>query len=382
MPKDSCVDHLRRGDFIILRQHMIDLVGGDHCAASVLAYFEHATNGEMDRFDRQGAIGIPWVTATMPSIVEGTVRLYSLRSLQDRTLWMESIEFLQVDQEAPGKVKRYLLNVDFINTCIQQRRVFHYMTTIGKIADDAISKSADGFADGFADGRGGIKILGTENIEERIKPSVGSKDIESQPQTPEFPGATLDDEDSGAEPRKPFKRQWSRKKEPKPMSYTEAALKRMRGADVTGAPPRPEIPVPTTSAQNPPVILPVPGVIVAEWNKLVPSCPSTWSDSQDTPLLRKAMADVQFLDGYRDIFAKAELINQNSDRGPWLTLQSLLSNSKNGQPHWYRIYSGQYAGMMKPQAKRGGTPDYVEKLIAEREARRAKKRTEGTDAGN
>ena len=151
---------------------------------------------------------------------------------------------------------------------------------------------------------------------------------------------------------------------------------------MTGAPPRPEIPVPTTSAQNPPVRLPGPGVIVAEWNKLVPSCPSTWSDSQDTPLLRKAMADVQFLDGYRDIFAKAELINQNSDRGPWLTLQSLLSNSKNGQPHWYRIYSGQYAGMMKPQAKRGGTPDYVEKLIAEREARRAKKRTEGTDAGN
>lgn len=220
----------------------------------------------------------------------------------------------------------------------------------------------------------------TTSVKETTIPPVVPQ--ESQPPTPEDSGATLDDEDSGAEPRKPFKRQWSRKKEPKPMSYTETALKRMRGTDVTGAPPRPEIPVPTTSAQNPPVILPVPGVIVAEWNKLVPSCPATWSDSQDTPLLRKAMADVQFLDSYRDIFAKAELINQNSDRGPWLTLQSLLSNSKNGQPHWYRIYSGQYAGMMKPQAKRGGTPDYVEKLIAEREARRAKKRTEGTDAGN
>jgi hypothetical protein len=165
----------------------------------------------------------------------------------------------------------------------------------------------------------------------------------------------LDEEDSGAEPRKPFKRQWSRKKEPKPMSYTEAALKRMRGTDVTGAPPRPEIPVPAAAAQNPPVILPVPGVIVAEWNKLVPSCPATWSDSQDGHLMRKAMADVQFLDSYRDLFAKAEIINQNSDRGPWLTLQAMLSNAKNGQPHWYRIYSGQYAGMMKPTTNRYGS---------------------------
>jgi hypothetical protein len=166
--------------------------------------------------------------------------------------------------------------------------------------------------------------------------------------------------------------------------YTESHSPRPKAEllEPPGAPPRPEIPVPTTSAQNPPVILPVPGVIVAEWNKLVPSCPAIWSDSQDGHLLRKAMADVQFLDSYRDLFAKAEIINQNSDRGPWLTLQAMLSNAKNGQPHWYRIYSGQYAGMMKPQAKRGGTPDYVEKLIAEREARRAKKRTEGTDAGN
>jgi hypothetical protein len=113
--------------------------------------------------------------------------------------------------------------------------------------------------------------------------------------------------------------------------------------------------VPVAAAQNPPVILPVPGVIVAEWNKLVPSCPATWSDSQDGHLMRKAMADVQFLDSYRDLFAKAEIINQNSDRGPWLTLQAMLSNAKNGQPHWYRIYSGQYAGMMKPTTNRYGS---------------------------
>ncbi len=127
MPKDSCIDHQRRGDLIVLRRHMVDLFGGDHCAAVVLAYFEYATNGELDRFERSGDVGEPWVTATMPSIYQETTGLFSIRTLQTRIDWLQSIGFLTVDQQN-GKANRYLLNIDLVNECIDRRRVLAFST--------------------------------------------------------------------------------------------------------------------------------------------------------------------------------------------------------------------------------------------------------------
>lgn len=123
MPKDSCINHPSRGDFIILRRHMVDLCRGDHCAAAVLAYFEHHTNVELDRFSKAGVERPPWVwvTATLKSIAEGTVGLYSERRIRDRIDWLESIGILRVVRR-DGGANSYLLNFDLINEHIKTEK--------------------------------------------------------------------------------------------------------------------------------------------------------------------------------------------------------------------------------------------------------------------
>ena len=226
-------------------------------------------------------------------------------------------------------------------------------------------------ADGFADGRGGIKILGTENIEERIKPSVGSKDFESQPQTPEDPGATLDEEDSGAEPRKPFKRQWSRKKEPKPMSYTEAALKRMRGTDVTGAPPRPEIPVPVAATPVTPAI-----DFPSRWNELVPARPTVWNPARDSWRGAGVFSDPEFAAKFDDLCRTCQKFITAKPDADWVHFRWMIG-SKDGHPNWHRVDSDEFhisekrhGSGMTAEEKGQMTRDLAKQMEEENEARK------------
>jgi phage replication O-like protein O len=114
---------------------------------------------------------------------------------------------------------------------------------------------------------------------------------------------------------------------------------------------------------------------VSDWNRLVPSRPALlWDDQIDGPLLRKAASNPSFSENIEVIFAKAELINCaaiDSSERPWLTFQTLLSNSKNGQPHWHRVNTGQYDGMLKPKSNVGksGAPDWVHKALESKRQR-------------
>ena len=393
--------------FTMLREELLRFFDWNHCAAYIAHKLETDTSHRLDDMEKRGVSeGLLWVEISEEFLRTDMLNAFSIRTIRDTLSQMEEKGVIVRSKGRIGKISSILYNYGAVDLCVtsgisMSKLPKHDPGKIAGVDNPEVNpgSTTGNFAGTLAGVDGGIKNVGKEEEEKEEEPPVVPQ--ESQPQNPEDPppptieeivseqkflrelSATLDEEDSGAEPRKPFKRQWGRKqKKPEDPNSQSARLHRMPSALIPShepktASPHPEIPVPVAPNQNPPVILPVPGVIVAEWNNLVPSCPAKWSDTQDGHLLRKAMADVQFLDSYRDLFAKAELINQNSDRGPWLTLQAMLSNAKNGQPHWYRIYSGQYAGMMKPQTKRGKEPDFVARRVKEREERHARENAVG-----
>jgi hypothetical protein len=114
VPKDSCIRH-KRGYYLELRRDYVDLFEGDHCAALLMGFFEFATNGEIARLERTGDFaGEPWIRASMHSIVDETLGLYSIRSIQDRMDFLETVGILTVEEKS-GRVRRYLLNQKFVN---------------------------------------------------------------------------------------------------------------------------------------------------------------------------------------------------------------------------------------------------------------------------
>ncbi len=375
MPKDSCIDHHKRGDFIILRRHMVDIFEGDHCAAVVIAYFEYATSGELDRFSRQGVTGIPWVTATMTSIYEETTGLYSIRRLQERIAWLVSLGFIQEDQDSRGKVKRYLLDVEFTNDCILKKRSFSYSGFIGHLSDGPSDKLNDGSSDEASDEEGGIKSLGVTNLEGRIKPSVGSKDSESQPQTPEDPGATLDTEDLLRFLPGKFKRLKGGRSVPKDLlRFRLEALQGISTEEVyrafdsfskqdfwekfdarhrvnaffvylqkrEGEPepkptsPRPEIPVPVAAAPVAPAI-----DFPDRWNELVPARPTVWNQARDSWRGVRVFSDPEFAAKFDDLCRTCQKFIAAKPDADWVHFRWMIG-SKDGHPNWHRVDSEEF----------------------------------------
>jgi hypothetical protein len=125
MPKTTLIKHPESQYYLTLRRHIIEMFSGDHCAAALFSFFEFATNGELARMERSNQAGDPWITATMPSIFNDTVGLYSVRRLQERIAWMAKLGFV-TEVCVPGKINRYLFDIARANKAIVTTEVFQF----------------------------------------------------------------------------------------------------------------------------------------------------------------------------------------------------------------------------------------------------------------
>jgi len=376
MPKESCIDHPRGDNLAVLRQHFVDMLGGDHCAAVVLAYFEYATNGELARFARQGETGVPWVSATMASIYEETTRLYSIRTLQERIVWLVNWGFLCEAQDCIGKVKRYLLDVEFTNSAIAKNAVFTPGSSIGKIADlYSESRSAKTVSKlpmcigKIADEEALVSsyVLKKEEVlveENENSPLCGlSNQLQNQLQNqpPDVPRPairpTLDRsgihpiDDDAEEPASAsrVKRNWKRPKPERPHGNSDR-LRQLREAAHSGASAGvATLLTPTRTVDTPQS---AGGAVIdfpARWNELVPVAPVDRDLLAPNP---KAYREPAFATRFDEICGKAAaLIAAGAD----LQFGFLLSTDRaTEQYRWQQLLAGQL-DWMKPKDKKPST---------------------------
>lgn len=177
MPKDSCVIH-PKGYYLEFRRDYVELFHGDHCAAVLCGLLEYLTNGEMARLRVAEENGEPWIKASMPSILEDTLALYSVRSLQSRIDWLESVGIVRVDRQVSGKIRRYLFDCDLVSEMLRLRRVLDPPGSIGKIADEkngppSAKPSAEPSAETTKEG-GALNLKEESPITDNKTLSVGS----------------------------------------------------------------------------------------------------------------------------------------------------------------------------------------------------------------
>lgn len=124
MPKDSCVAH-HDGFYLEVRRDYINLFDGDRCAAVLMGFFEFATNGELARMRLSGEDGEPWIRASMSSIYEETLGIYSIRLLQDKLDWIEMCGLVKHEEGPRNIARRYLLNFALLTEYLKSRKVLN-----------------------------------------------------------------------------------------------------------------------------------------------------------------------------------------------------------------------------------------------------------------
>lgn len=171
LPKDSCVEH-PQGYFLCLRRDYIEMVD-DHCAAVLLAYFEFMTNGELTRIRNAGENTKPWVKASMRSIAEETLGLYSVRALQERLDQLESSQILHTRGEN-GAVREYLFDYQKVSKLLRDRDKVDLGTPAilpGLCSEPtpAILPGSSAILPGYPGNSAGVEGCYKEEEQERIK---------------------------------------------------------------------------------------------------------------------------------------------------------------------------------------------------------------------
>ena len=123
MPRESCLEHRKREKLVLIRETFVNLCANDHGAASLLTLLEYLTNGELERMEKSEEEGDPWIRASMNRICSDMMDHYSRRSIQERMRWLREWRMVSVDDAVSGEIRRYLLNVDFINSLLLRRAV-------------------------------------------------------------------------------------------------------------------------------------------------------------------------------------------------------------------------------------------------------------------
>ncbi len=122
MPKDSCIEH-KKSYYIQLRRDYLELLGGDQCAALLLAVLEFQTNGEANRDDIRDRVREPWITVSLSGLARHLLALYSDRWVKKRIRFLEQSGLLTVERY-PGQLNRYLLNCAFITEALKDKLIF------------------------------------------------------------------------------------------------------------------------------------------------------------------------------------------------------------------------------------------------------------------
>ena len=331
--------------YFSLRQCLIDICDGDHCAASlldVLIYWSGVRKKQVEQekirasSDKDYAPNLEmWIYKSSQDWSDDLRGHYGETSIRTGLKLISSKGFTKTRSNPKNSLDRtpqYLLIYAAIKSAI-------YAPSDPVKTTDAPREINTGdpvkTTDADVENEGCLytEVTTSEVTSTEIPPTPFQ---ESEPKTPEDPGATLDEEDSGAEPRKPFKRQWSRKKEPKPMSYTEAALKRMRGSESNGASPRPEIPVPVAAAPVTPAI-----DFPARWNELVPARPTVWNQARDSWRGAGVFSDPEFAAKFDDLCRTCQKFITAKPDADWVHFRWIIG-AKDGHPNWHRVDSEEF----------------------------------------
>lgn len=192
MSKESCITH--QTDYHVkIRRDYVDLFDGDHCAAVVLSILEFATDGETRRMRLAEETGSdPWVKASVSSIFQDCMGLYSERSIADRLGWLKDAGFMTVSSAGLGKVNRYLVNGDSVSGHLSMRKVLRRSDC--KIADEETAPSASPSASPYASPSAKTtplykeEELRTENIDKESSPtaSFDASDLNLEDDIAEF----------------------------------------------------------------------------------------------------------------------------------------------------------------------------------------------------
>ena len=197
MARESCVVHPKGLPFIIIKQGYVNLFGGDHAYAALIYCFEHFTNVETDRMEREEVQGDPWFPAPMLAIVSQTTGLYSERSLKPRVLVLERIGLIKVQRGRLGQVSKYLLDADHISHLLRSRHVFssEELSECKIAPEETPSSAATGAISGAVSGAKTAKsdpVLNLKEEEYRIQSSdVYSTSSSSEEENPSSPPETL-----------------------------------------------------------------------------------------------------------------------------------------------------------------------------------------------
>ncbi len=381
MPRESCIQHNKRSPFVMVRLDYMDLFDGDACSAALLGYFEYLTNGELDRQEACEEEFEPWVSASMNQITKGMLGLYGSRAIQDRIPVLIERGYLSCSQVHTGAVKRYLLQIDLINSELQ---------SIGKFAGVRNRTSAKAPV-----------VLPVLEPDIRVKVpdrSIETEEplnplpvvLEKEPAT-EPPGTiagqdirALDmepcDEDGtvSAEPVRQTRSQWGSRR--LGGGFGQRKERRLgAGAAVrealSGTTPTAEAPAyPRSRAftkpvvQDPPVRSGASDDLVARWNVAVPMAQVATRPSIDIP------TDAEFISNFEAICTKALAIHAGPKGGEcgWLTLRWLVKAN-----NWSRLLAGEYDWMSRSgQTKKTGAAanaDLVKGVIARLRAESAAK---------
>lgn len=106
--RTSVIRHTAGDRFLILRSEYIQICGGDHCSAALLAVFEFAVNGRVE-----DPRDIPWIPKTIAEIQDSMLGHYSRDMVSKAVKNLQERGFLKVRVD-PGATPHYLLCVDEI----------------------------------------------------------------------------------------------------------------------------------------------------------------------------------------------------------------------------------------------------------------------------